>query len=147
MRTRMLLAVIAAGALALIPPAVAGAANGAGATVTRDETATLPFTNPCTGATGEITVTYKEVVNEVNAEGPPLLHTTVSVVGDFVLSDGSTGHFVQHGNLEAAPGGLVAPGTLEAHGTTADGSQFSLHFVTQSNDAPPETSITFEHCA
>jgi hypothetical protein len=143
----MLLALITTGALALAPPSIANAAPTSGATVTRDETQTLPYTNPCTGATGQITITFKVVTNAVNQEGPPLFHFTQSLVGDFAVSDGTTGHFTLHSDLEATPDGLVAHSTTEAHGTTADGSPFTLHFVTQSNDAPPQASISFDHCA
>jgi hypothetical protein len=147
MLTRMLLALITSGALALTGATIANAAPTDGATVTRDETLTLPFTNPCTGATSQITITFKVVANGVNAGGPPLFHFTQSLVGDFALSDGTTGHFTLHTDIEANPNGSVAHSTTEAYGTTADGSQFSLHFVSQSNDAPPDTSITFDHCA
>lgn len=135
------------GALALAPPAIAGAAPTDGATVTRDLTQTLPFTNPCTGTTGEITITFKVVTNAVNQDGPPLFHLTQSLVGDFALSDGTTGHFTLHTNMEAAPNGLVTPSTTEAHGTTTDGSPFSLHFASQSNDMPSQVSLSFDHCA
>ena len=150
MRARMLPAVIAASAFALSAPALAGAANGAGATVTRDEVVTIPYTNPCTGTTGEITLTYQEVLNEVNADGPPRIHVTAADVGDFTLSDGTTGHFTMHGSFEATGNGLVVHDTTEAHGTTADGTPFSLHFVSQTNGpAPGEPGIglSFEHCA
>ena len=43
--------------------------------------------------------------------------------------------------------GGVIPSTTEAHGTTADGAQFSLHFVSLSNDEPPQVTLSFEHCA
>jgi hypothetical protein len=145
---RSLTGVAAAAALALVVPAIAQADPPSdGATVIRDVTQTLPFTNPCTGATSELTITYKVVTNEVNADGPPLLHVTQSYVGDFALSDGTTGHFTMHGSLEATPDGLVAPSTTEAHGTTADGSQYSLHFVALGVGTPPQITVKFEHCA
>jgi hypothetical protein len=87
------------------------------------------------------------ITNGVNAEGPPKIHAMQTLVGDFSLSDGATGHFTTHGDFEAAGDGLVIHSTTEAHGTAADGSPFSLHFVSHSNDAPPDTSITFDHCA
>ena len=145
MRTSTLLAVIIAGALALATPASAQISSGA--TVSHGLTQTIPYLNPCTGATGELTITYTVTANGVNEDGPPFFHFTQTVVGDFSLDDGTTGHFTTHTAIEANGDGGVIPSTTEAHGTTADGAQFSLHFVSLSNDEPPQVTLSFEHCA
>jgi hypothetical protein len=145
MRRSTLLTVIVSGALALAAPAIANADPGA--TVTRDVNQTILYTNPCTGVTDELTLTYTMITNGVNEEGPPGIHAIQTLVGDFTFADGTTGHFTTHSSFEASNGPLVIPLTVEAHGTTADGSQFSLHFVTLSLGVPPEVTLSFEHCA
>lgn len=145
MRTSTLLAVVVAGVLALA--ATASAQGSSGATVLHDQTQTIPYLNPCTGAAGELTITYTVTANGVNEDGPPWFHFTQTVVGDLSLDDGTTGHFTTHLAIEANGDGGVAPSTTEAHGTTADGAQFSLHFVSLSNDEPPKVTLSFEHCA
>jgi hypothetical protein len=155
-RRRSLALVGAAVAVALAVPIAAHAdAPSDGATVSRDVTQTIPYTNPCTGENGTLTVTYTEVINTVGSATMPTFHATSTLVGDFTLVEPrepvTTGHFVTHGSFEGipngTPSGAIGLMTVEAHGTTADGSQYSLHFVTLSFGVPPEVTVKFEHCA
>lgn len=113
--------------------AAAGAARADEATVTTQvvkDTATIPFTNPCTGETGTTTITYTEVLHETDR--PVDTFSLVSnVSGDFVLVLDSgatiTGHFVDTFVIGGGEN-LTLSSVLTAQGTASDGSHFSLHF-------------------
>ena len=113
--------------------AAAGAAHADQATATTqviDETATIPFTNPCNGETGTATITYKVIFHQTDR--PVDTYSLVdNLSGDFVLVLDSgatiTGHFVETGVIGGGEN-LTLSSVLTAQGTASDGSRFSLHF-------------------
>lgn len=113
--------------------AAAGAAHADQATATTqviDETATIPFTNPCNGETGTATITYKVIFHQTDR--PVDTYSLVdNLSGDFVLVLDSgatiTGHFVETGVIGGGEN-LTLSSVLTAQGTASDGSHFSLHF-------------------
>lgn len=109
-------------------------ARADGAMVTHQvvkDTATMPFTNPCTGETGTATITFTAVFEKTDR--PVDTFSLVSnIAGDFVLVLDSgptiTGHFA---NTFVIGGGenLTLASVLTAEGNSSDGSRFSLHFM------------------
>jgi len=96
-----------------------------------NDTATIQFTNPCTGQTGTITFTYTAVFHQTDRPDGTF-NTVANVSGDFVtvLDSGTrqTGHFVEH-HVIAGGENLTLSWVLTAQGTASDGSRVSLHFL------------------
>src|SRR6266542_4109757 len=105
--------------------AAAGAAHADQATATTqviDETATIPFTNPCNGETGTATITYKVIFHQTDR--PVDTYSLVdNLSGDFVLVLDSgatiTGHFVETGVIGGGEN-LTLSSVLTAQATARD---------------------------
>ena len=146
---RWLLAAVIAGALLMHAPGSAQA-NGADVdTVVVSGTATLLFVNPCTGVTGTVTVTFKEVQHQV-ARPTGTAMTLINITGDsvFVPDDPAlstvTAHFT---SLRRDAGGenAVSGTILHSVGRTADGTKISIHFMThQTENGLGVTVVDFE---
>jgi hypothetical protein len=140
-----------AGVVVGLMPAVARA-DGATviSTVTRNETATMPFTNPCTGETGTADLVFTSIF-VLTLRPNDTLSLAAQAIGYFTLVPDDpteqtiTGHFVATDTLG---GGVndVETSVLTAQGTASDGSKFSVQFITHLNETGTGVTLSFDKC-
>jgi len=118
---------------ALLLLGAAGTALADGATVTHQvvkATSTMPFTNPCTGQTGTVTIDYTAVFEQTDRP-TGTVSLLNNMTGDFVFVPDSgaaiTGQFVATFVLGGGENTTISS-ILTARGTASDGSMFSLHY-------------------
>jgi hypothetical protein len=149
---RLFLSLLAVAAVLTTTAGAASAGGGAASTtnVMIGGTATIPFTNPCTGGSGTAQVTFNAVFHQTDRP-VDTLNELNNIAGEFVLTldsgDVITGHFA---SVFVIGGGenltLVTP--LNATGVASDGSRFTLHFlVVEAENALGVTIVDLEMCA
>lgn len=151
-KLHLLAALFVMSVLGILGPVQSAFADGATVTryVTIAGTQTIPFTNPCTGATGQATINYNETFTLV--ERPVETYSlSWKFDGSFLLVPGdpaqptSSGHFVQ---LQTVGGGMndVRSFVLVARGTTSDGYPFSVTFINDLIESATGITIAFDKC-
>jgi hypothetical protein len=150
---RKLALLVLLGACALTIGAPIAFAEGAEVTkeVVRDQTAVLDFTNPCTGDEGTATIAFHSVLR-LTLRPNNTVSVTSNVNGTFLLvpddptAPTSSGRFV---STDVFAGGAndVETTVLTAHGNTADGAQFRLHFLTHLTETGTGVTLTFDRCS
>jgi hypothetical protein len=139
------LALAPAAALADRPPASPPTVT---TTVVIGGTSTMPSANPCSGATGTVTLDFNSVLHitdqGTNSEGLSVYHVSGTTVGTltFVPDDSSqpsyTGHFAAPFSTQATPPalGFVVTDALEVVAGGSDGSVLNVHLIKQLTRLP-----------
>jgi hypothetical protein len=150
MRRALLVPFVAAAALALAAPA----AFADGAVVVRDiernVTQVIAFTNPCTGAEGTVTITFNGVFR-LTQRPNDTVSLTSNATGSYLLVPNDPSTPVSSGRFASTDvigGGAndVETSVLTAHGTSADGTRFSLVFVTHLTETGTGITLSFDRC-
>jgi hypothetical protein len=149
---RLFLGVIATLLFALIPGTASAQATSFTETV-RGVTETFPEVNPCSGATGTVTVTYNAIFH-VTDDPQGGFHITGTQTGTFtfVPNDASepsfTGRFTTWfgGNVSTNTDGFWS--TFRVRGTGSDGSTLLFNAVEQFHVSNGEVHVEFflENC-
>lgn len=132
-------------------------ADGAGAvTFTQtfhDTTQTMPNANPCSGATGSLTITYNGVAHDTvltSGVGAGTGWFTFTATGSFAFtpSDPSqptfTGKFTAWDGENMNLNNFAATAILVIHGTGSDGSSLSFHDVAHFSVSASGVVISFD---
>jgi hypothetical protein len=100
-----------------------------------DVSQTFPSNNPCTGATGTLTITYNAVFHVTIDTTTGTGHMTETMAGSFVFvpDDATlptlTGHFASWDGENQNIQNFTATATFNFHGTGSDGSHVGGHFL------------------
>lgn len=113
-------------------------------------TETFPSNNPCTGATGTLTITYNAVFHVTIDTTTGTGHMTETMAGSFVFvpDDATlptlTGHFASWFGANQNIQNFAATATFNLHGTGSDGSQFKGHFLFHISVSATGVTILFD---
>ncbi len=137
--------------VALMPAVARAEGASVSPTVTLNGTATLSFTNPCTGETGTATIVFTSVFVLVARPNNTfsLANETIgyfTLVPDDPTTATITGHFVR---TDTFGGGMndVETVVLTARGTASDGSSFTVQFIMHLNETGTGVTLSFDKCA
>jgi hypothetical protein len=145
---KLAIAIVAAAvaAMAVVPAALG---NGADVTtqVVKDVTQTIPFTNPCTGETAMVTITYDGVVHQVNRPNDTFM-TVTNIRGTFFLDPDAPGAPNVRGTFSSND--IIAAGSntantqvLKASGVDDNGQPFELDVVIHLTMSSSGQTISF----
>lgn len=147
---------VAAIALLLLPLSTASAAGAGAVSFTQtfhNAVQSFPFPNPCTGASGTVTLTFNGVfhVTELTSgQGAGTDWATGTMTGNFVFTPDDptqpsfTGHFTTwFGESDNLRNG-VQTSIFVIHGTGSDGSTLDFHEVTHLSVSATGITVFFD---
>ena len=113
-----------------------------------------PGANPCTGASGTVTLTFNGVAHVTLNTATGTGHITETQAGDFVIvPDDSTqptftGHFAEWDGANFNIQNFAATATLNGHGTGSDGSTITFHMLEHFSVSATGVILSFDqmHC-
>lgn len=157
---RLIASLAAFGAVLLM--ALPAQASGAGAMsftqAFHNATASFPSANPCTGATGTLTITYNGVMHITfltSGVGAGTGWATFTATGDFAFTPSDptqpsfTGQFTNWDGQSFNLQNFAATGILRVKGTGSDGSSLQFHDVMHITilnplSSSPTTVVSFD---
>lgn len=113
-------------------------------------TQTFPASNPCTGVTGTVTLTFNSVVHVTMDTTTGTGHMTETMTGDFVFVPDDptqptfTGHFTSWDGENQNIQNFTATATFNLHGTGSDGSRLQGHFLAHISVSATGITIRFD---